>query len=372
VARGHRRQEAPGSPASPPLGDATHHPARYQGTLSVDGQTFDYASGSWNRGRGSSPFGEHPITNFDPSAMHGRGGGAFRTQDVYDPQTGDKRGAVEIHMSTQDDITKVETAGCYGIPRSEWPAAKAAIQHFLVTHPEGATLRVNPDGRAEIASRNDKASTAPPARAPVSSGGKVQNAADVAEKLLGLRDRNPKERALLKKYLDTGGHGMDPAQVNWCAAFVSATLHHAGLPDIPEGKGGNVASNYLNWGTAVSPEDVRRGDIAVGGRKAGELGGHDAIVTGRPVKGQIPVVEGDHRDDEASYQTSPGSVYSRTKVGPDYTGGHHVSTNFIDVGDKGFQFRHPPQIAHILPISKKASRLGLTLTMKQDHPHPWM
>lgn len=70
---------------TPILGDATHHPARYQGTLSVDGQTFDYASGSWNRGRGSSPFGEHPITGFDPTALHGRGGGAFRTKDVYDP-----------------------------------------------------------------------------------------------------------------------------------------------------------------------------------------------------------------------------------------------------------------------------------------------
>jgi hypothetical protein len=62
-----------------------HHPRRYQGHMKVGDQTFDYASGSENRGRGSSPFRDHPITEFDPSAMHGRGGGAFRTRDVFDP-----------------------------------------------------------------------------------------------------------------------------------------------------------------------------------------------------------------------------------------------------------------------------------------------
>jgi hypothetical protein len=150
--------------------------------------------------------------------------------------------------------------------------------------PEGATLRVMPDGRAKIVSRNARAApskeqvTGKPAREPVAAGIQAKNLADVAEKMLGLRDRNPRDRALLKQYLETGGHGMDPADVNWCAAFVSATVHHAGLPDLPGSKG-NVASNYLNWGTKVSPEDVRRGDIAVGGRRAGELGGHDAIVT---------------------------------------------------------------------------------------------
>ncbi len=96
-----------------------------------------------------------------------RGGGAFRTQDVYDPQLKRVRGAVEIHMNNQSDIHKVETAGCYGIPRDEWPEAKAAIQKFIVNHPEGATLRIHTDGSAEIVSRNSRATT--PA-APVSRG----------------------------------------------------------------------------------------------------------------------------------------------------------------------------------------------------------
>ena len=161
---------------TPVLGDATHHPARYQGTLSVDGQTFDYATGSSNRGRGSSPFGEHPITSFDPSAMHGRGGGAFRTKDVYDPQVRGVRGAVEIHMSNQDDIRRVETAGCFGIPKSEWPAAKASIQRFMEAHPEGATLSVHPDGHAEIVSRSTgRGEQTKPVRRDVSIGRMIDN-----------------------------------------------------------------------------------------------------------------------------------------------------------------------------------------------------
>jgi hypothetical protein len=126
-----------------------HHPRRYQGHMKVGDRTFDYASGSENRGRGSSPFRDHPITEFDPSAMHGRGGGAFRARDVFDPQTGDRRGVVEIHMSRQEDISRVETAGCFGIPQSEWGGAKTAIQRYMRDH-GGATLRVYPNGNAEV------------------------------------------------------------------------------------------------------------------------------------------------------------------------------------------------------------------------------
>ena len=92
--------------------------------MRIGDETFDYASGSENRGRGSSPFGSHPITGFDRSALGGRGGGAFRTRDMYDPQVHDKRGAVEIHMSNQDDVNRIETHGCFGIPRLQWPRAR--------------------------------------------------------------------------------------------------------------------------------------------------------------------------------------------------------------------------------------------------------
>jgi len=134
-------------------GSATPHPARYQGKMKIGDETFDYASGSGRMGRGSSPFGSHPIMGFDRSALGGRGGGAFRTRDVYDPQTGDKRGAVEIHMSNQDDVNRIETHGCFGIPRLQWPRAKAALQKYLKEHPGGATLMVSPNGEASIVPR---------------------------------------------------------------------------------------------------------------------------------------------------------------------------------------------------------------------------
>lgn len=135
------------------------HPRRYQGQMTIGTESFDYASGSESRGRGSSPFGDHQITYFDPSAMHGRGGGAFRTQDVYDPQTGDRRGAVEIHVSRQDDVDRIQTAGCFGIPQSQWASTKRALQEYMRIH-GGATLRVSPSGHAEVI---------PPGRSPLAS-----------------------------------------------------------------------------------------------------------------------------------------------------------------------------------------------------------
>lgn len=163
------RQEHEGGKQEPTRGPATQrekserpswetpwnrevHPLRYQGKLRVGDETFDYASGSERMGRGSSPFGEHPITSFDTHALGGRGGGAFRTEDVYDPQTGDRRGAVEIHMSHQDDVSRIETHGCFGIPQSQWGGAKRSIMQYMKEH-GGATLRVFPNGNAEIVPR---------------------------------------------------------------------------------------------------------------------------------------------------------------------------------------------------------------------------
>jgi hypothetical protein len=89
VERGWGSQVSNQSQGGPLSGSATPHPRRYQGQMKIGDETFDYASGSGRMGRGSSPFGSHPITGFDPSALHGRGGGAFRTRDVYDPQVHD-------------------------------------------------------------------------------------------------------------------------------------------------------------------------------------------------------------------------------------------------------------------------------------------
>ncbi len=124
----------------------SNHPGRYEGHIHVGNEVFDYASGG--RGAGSSPPGDHPITGYDPSALHGRG--AFRTTDVFDPKLGRTRGAVEIHKSYAQDVHHVVTHGCFGIPQSEWPDAEASIKRKLNEYGGRATLRVGADGEAYV------------------------------------------------------------------------------------------------------------------------------------------------------------------------------------------------------------------------------
>lgn len=78
---------------------------------------------------------------------------------------------------------------------------------------------------------------------------------DLAATMLG-RNEGP-DRATIQQYLKTGGAGMDPATVAWCAAFVNSSLAQSGLPTT----GSNLARSFLNYGDAA-PEP-QRGDIAV-------------------------------------------------------------------------------------------------------------
>lgn len=67
------------------------------------------------------------------------------------------------------------------------------------------------------------------------------------------------DRAALREFM-----GIDPVRVEWCAAFVNSVLAEAGIP------GSNsvheyplLARSFLDWGTAVNPEDILLGDLVV-------------------------------------------------------------------------------------------------------------
>jgi CHAP domain len=323
--------------------DGTHglspeHHGRYRGELEIGGDTFPFVSGG--RGGGSSPPGDRLITGQSFGGRLGGGEGRFATSDVYDPQAGRTRSLVRIHASSSSDIDRAVSSGCFAVDRSQWPRLKQELNAELAAHGGRMVLHVGEDGNAQIYPVGGAG------QAKSFSPHKSRNLADVAETVAGLHDRNPREAALLTKYLQTGGHGMTPRDSDWCAAFLGATVQHAGMKGITAGRGGDIATNWMTWGDKIRAEEARRGDIMVGGRRPGEKGGHVAIVTGPAVNGKIPVIEGDRRDDEASYATSPGSLHSLpgSVGGKPYTGGHHVGRTTVDAADPGIQFRRPPTL----------------------------
>lgn len=70
--------------------------------------------------------------------------------------------------------------------------------------------------------------------------------------LIGLHE--VRDNAILKRFLK-----LDPAKTAWCAGFVNAL-------EISQGRKGTrslMARSYLEYGSRVSLEDVRKGDIVV-------------------------------------------------------------------------------------------------------------
>lgn len=304
-----------------------NHPGEYGGALTVGDQQFSFVTGGG--GRGSSPPGDHEITGYRTSGAFAGKGGAFTVADVYDPKVGDTRSAVEIHPSSRG-----ATAGCFGVPAGQWPGFQAECQKVLDANGGKAYLHVDSNGNARIDGN--------PTGANATQQGAGAGAVTVGMSGVGWKDDDPHGADQIHQYLASGGHGL-PRGENWCAAWLSATLNHAGIPDI-KGDAGNIASNYATYGTPVDAKDVQPGDIMVGGmegRQPGERGAHVAIVTGVS-GGKVQLVEGDQRNDVTTYLTQPGSVYSKVSTGPAYTGGHGIATKSIDPSASGLIFRRPP------------------------------
>jgi uncharacterized protein (TIGR02594 family) len=83
---------------------------------------------------------------------------------------------------------------------------------------------------------------------------------DLAKKEIGTVEwkdgSNPKVVAYFK---DAGHAEVKDDATAWCAAFVGAMLHRAGM----KGTGSLVARSYLKWGEPVDRKDARPGDIVV-------------------------------------------------------------------------------------------------------------
>lgn len=67
---------------------------------------------------------------------------------------------------------------------------------------------------------------------------------------------NPK---VLGYFRDAGHPQVTNDETAWCAAFVGAMLHRAGM----KGTGLLTARSYLNWGVPIDRKDAQEGDIVV-------------------------------------------------------------------------------------------------------------
>jgi uncharacterized protein (TIGR02594 family) len=114
-----------------------------------------------------------------------------------------------------------------------------------------------------------------------SSGGAV----DLAGGLLGKSETA--NRGQINSFLKSGGVDLDAAQQAWCAGFVNSSLAQIGV----KGSGSNVANSFQNWGSAIDPSKVLRGDVLLQDRGlgAGATGGHVGFATGqsRMTDGQL-------------------------------------------------------------------------------------
>jgi uncharacterized protein (TIGR02594 family) len=124
------------------------------------------------------------------------------------------------------------------------------------------------------------------------------------------------DRAALQDYLKTGGANLDPATLAWCAAFVNASLGHAGI----KGTGSNMARSFLNFGSPTTAP--KPGDIAVfqrGGPNAAT--GHVGFYQGRDANGNILVLGGNQGNQVSVAPYPAASLLGYRSVGmPGETG----------------------------------------------------
>lgn len=111
------------------------------------------------------------------------------------------------------------------------------------------------------------------------------SAVDLASSLIGSSESA--NRVDINAFLSKGGVNIDAAQTAWCAGFVNSALKQIGV----DGSGSLVANSFMDWGSAVDPSKILRGDVLVQSRglSANQSGGHVGFATGqsRMTNGQL-------------------------------------------------------------------------------------
>jgi uncharacterized protein (TIGR02594 family) len=106
--------------------------------------------------------------------------------------------------------------------------------------------------------------------------GLAGNAVDKAMGLIGSNELS--QRTDINSFLRAGGVDIDAATTAWCAGFVNSALEQVGI----DGSGSLTANSFQNWGRAIDPSQLLRGDVLLQSRGlgAGSTGGHVGFATG--------------------------------------------------------------------------------------------
>ena len=116
---------------------------------------------------------------------------------------------------------------------------------------------------------------------------------EVAECKLGLQEVKDRKKLMefFKQYLIPGQEMLDPSTTPWCARFVGCCERAVGN----KGTGRDNARSYLLYGTKVSLDQAREGDIAVFTRGNSNWQGHVAYVVSH-TSTDLTVLGGNQRD----------------------------------------------------------------------------
>jgi uncharacterized protein (TIGR02594 family) len=267
--------------------------------------------------------GGHKIAQF-PSAVHGAASNidllgtkyvGMKIGDALQKWSGSKRGAPPGYDPNQvitkemvndpnfaipfmKAVAKGEAPGNYPMSERQW---RQAHDWYRAGKPGGEAAK---PGVAPGQSQTETPGQT------LARPGSPEAAVDRALTQLGLHERT--NRDAVKKYLKSGGEGMDPATTAWCAAFVNSSLAQEGI----KGSGSGVATSFLKWGEGVKGA-IQKGDVLVEarGRRAGETGGHVGMATGRVNKdGKIEMISGNEADQVNIKWIDPRKVVARRAV----------------------------------------------------------
>lgn len=123
-----------------------------------------------------------------------------------------------------------------------------------------------------------------------------------AQAHVGLNERT--DRQELKSLL-----GIDPVYYEWCAAFVNAILELENIPSNKDHKYPLTARAFLDWGDAIQPQDIRKGDLVIFPRGSQGWQGHVGFyITTETIRGKdYYLILGGNQSNQVKYDLYPAN-----------------------------------------------------------------